>query len=46
MKTVELNNAKAVSMIREVCIDAYHTTPRITAKIIGGKMVYILTVNK
>ena len=46
MKTVELNNAKAVVMVRTVCIDAYHTTPRITAKIIGGKMIYTLTVNK
>lgn len=46
MKTVTLNNIKALVMVREACINEHGVVPKITAKIIGGKPIYTVSVTR
>lgn len=44
-RTVELNNIKAVELVRMACINEHNVIPRITAKVEGGQWKYIITVS-
>ena len=44
-RTVELDNIKAVDMIRMACLNTHNVIPRITAKVVGGQWKYTVTIS-